>query len=120
MVIEYRTYRTKPGRAGDLVARMQDVLPLLAEFGIDALGACESLVHEGGDHALLVRAFESSRERDRLEEEFYGSEAWRTGPRAGVMELIEDYHTVVLDVSPETVEALRADLARPRPADEGR
>jgi hypothetical protein len=112
MILELRTYRVVPGRAADLVSRMTEVLPLLAAQGIDALGVRESVQHEGGEHLVLVRAFESATERDRLEEAFYGGDAWLNGPRGGVMELIEDYHTVVLDVSPETVESLRADLAR--------
>ena len=111
MILELRTYRASPGRAADLVARMTDVLPLLAAHDIDALGVRESVQHEGGEHLVLVRAFESVAERDRLEEAFYGGDEWQGGPRDGVMELIEDYHTVVLEVSPETVEALRADLA---------
>ncbi len=113
MILELRTYRVTPGRAADLVSRMTEVLPLLTAHDIDALGVHESVQHEGGEHLVLVRAFESVAERDRLEEAFYGGDDWRNGPRDGVLELIEDYHTVVLEVSPETVESLRADLAGP-------
>jgi hypothetical protein len=106
MILEIRTYRAVPGRLDDLVVRMRAVLPMLSEVGIDVVGLEPSLDDDEGEHAVLIRSFASRADRDRLEEEFYGSDAWRSGPRDGVMGLIESYHTVVLDLPDHAVRAL--------------
>jgi hypothetical protein len=112
MILEIRTYRAVPGRLDDLVSRMRDVLPMLSEVGIDVVGLEPSLDDDDGEHAVLIRSFASRADRDRLEEAFYGSDAWRTGPRDGVMELIESYHTVVLERPDDAVRALDDAFAR--------
>ncbi|HVK20737.1 MAG TPA: hypothetical protein VM677_05205 [Actinokineospora sp.] len=107
MILEIRTYKVKPGRLDDLVAVMREVRPMLVEAGIDVVDLGPSLVPDEGDHAYLIRAFTSLSERDRLEEAFYGSDAWRDGPRARVLDPIDSYQTVVLDVREAVVEGLR-------------
>jgi hypothetical protein len=58
-----------------------------------------SLVDEDGhEEAFLVRRFASLDERERLEEAFYGSDAWRSGPRRAIVDPIESYHTIVIEV----------------------
>jgi hypothetical protein len=96
VIVEIRTYRLKPGTAASFKRVMhEEALPLLAKFGLRVLAAGISLAE--GDDAYLIRGFSSLDEREEQENAFYGSDAWRDGPRAAVMACIETYHTVVLD-----------------------
>jgi hypothetical protein len=106
MIVEIRTYRLHPGTATDFVRVMRDEsLPLLASAGIRVLAAGESLVAEDGhEEAYLVRAFDSLADRDRREADFYGSGAWRNGPREAIVTRIVQYHTVVLEVPDRLVD----------------
>jgi hypothetical protein len=47
----------------------------------------------------LIRAFASLEEHGEQEEMFYGSDAWRRGPREAIVALIDSYHTIVIEVS---------------------
>ncbi|MDF8265382.1 NIPSNAP family protein [Luteipulveratus flavus] len=108
MLLEIRTYRLHPGTAEEFVGVMREqAFPLLEQHGIRVVRAERSLTSEDGhDEACLIRAFASAEERHFLETSFYSSEAWRTGPREAILSRIESYHTVVLDVSAEAVDAL--------------
>ena len=107
-ILEIRTYRLRPGTREDFVRVLRDeAVPLLRQFGIRVVDCGPSLVGEdGAEEAYLIRAFASLEERDTQEEAFYGSAAWRDGPRAGVVTPIEAYHTVVLDAPEAAMTAL--------------
>jgi hypothetical protein len=107
MILEIRTYKVLPGRLDEFVAAMASAGELLDRYGIDVVAAGPSLVADDGDHAYLMRTFASIEERDRQEQEFYGSDAWRSGPRQSVLAPIDSYHTVVLEVDAATIDALR-------------
>jgi len=113
MILEIRTYRLKPGSQAEFVRVMRsECFPLMEHFGINVVDGGPSLVAEdGAEEAFLIRAFESLAERDELEEAFYGSEAWREGPREAIMSRIESYHTIVLERSPDAAVALAAKVA---------
>jgi hypothetical protein len=107
MIVEIRTYRVVPGELDDFVAAMNGVRPMLARYGIDVVATGPSMTADDGEHAYLIRAFPSIDERERLEESFYGSAEWRDGPRASILDRIESYHTVVLDLPDAAVAGLR-------------
>lgn len=109
MILEIRTYRLRPGTVDEFVRLMrEEAAPLLARFGIRVVAAGASLVREDGhEEAYLIRAFPSLTVRDEQEAAFYGSEAWRDGPRAAILSCIESYHTVVLETADQSVEVLR-------------
>ncbi|CAN5811403.1 hypothetical protein BH18ACT13_BH18ACT13_03110 [soil metagenome] len=65
---------------------------------------------EDAEHYVLLRSFCSLEEREAQEEAFYEGDEWRSGPREGILELIETYHTVVLHSTPEAVQALAESL----------
>ncbi|MEU1688095.1 hypothetical protein [Micromonospora sp. NPDC005707] len=44
--------------------------------------------------------------RDEQESAFYGSDAWRDGPRDAILSRIESYHTVVLETSDAAADVL--------------
>ncbi len=112
MILEIRTYRLRPGTGTEFVQIMRDhALPLLAAAGIRVVGCGASLgAEDGHEEAYLKRAVEPEAQRDRQEEEFYGSDAWRHGPREAILSRIEHYHTIVVDSSEVTVEALSGSL----------
>jgi hypothetical protein len=109
MILEIRTYRLRPGTRDDFVRVMRDgTLPLLEEFGIQVVDCGTSLVAEDGhDEAYLIRAFPSLEVHRRQEDAFYASDAWLDGPREALLELIESYHTIVLETSEAVVAGLR-------------
>ncbi|MFC7615164.1 hypothetical protein ACFQV2_18260 [Actinokineospora soli] len=55
---------------------------MLAAAGIDVVDLGPSIEHDEGEHAYLLRAFADAEERQAKEDAFYGSAAWREGPRA--------------------------------------
>jgi hypothetical protein len=110
MVLEVRTYRLKPGTADAFVDLMtREALPLLADAGITVLACGLSLDpdEEPQPDAYLIRAFASREDREAQEAGFYGSAAWRDGPRAAVLSHIVSFHTVVLDVADDAAAAFR-------------
>ncbi|ANN16765.1 NIPSNAP family containing protein [Amycolatopsis orientalis] len=109
MILEFRTYRLKPGTSEDFVRVMrEETVPLLRTAGLDVIDYGRSLVAEDGqEEAYLIRAFPSLGEHERLEREFYGSEVWLRGPREAIVSRIESYHTIVIETSEAAVEALR-------------
>ena len=109
MILEIRTYRLKPGTRDAFVALMRgEAVPLLVRRGITVVDCGPSLVDEdGSEEAYLVRAFPSLEARREQEEAFYGSDEWRQGPRETVLAPIESFHTIVMEVSQEAVDALR-------------
>jgi hypothetical protein len=109
VILEIRTYRLKPGTGDEFVRLMrEESVPLLAKFGIRVVDCGASLVAEDGhEEAYLIRAFASLEAHREQEETFYGSAAWRLGPREAIVTRIESYHTIVLEASEETVLALQ-------------
>ncbi|MFB9237702.1 NIPSNAP family protein [Plantactinospora siamensis] len=109
MILEIRTYRLKPGTRDEFVRVMrEESLPLLAAAGIRVVDCGASLVAEdGNEEAYLIRAFPSLAAHREQEDRFYGSDAWRDGPRSAILSRIESYHTVVIEVSEQAVQALQ-------------
>lgn len=105
-VIEIRGYQLVPG-SRDRFHRLisEHSLPLMLEWGFDVVDLGPSL-HDA-DSYFLMRAF---RDMDALEAEqtaFYASPAWRQGPREAIVSLIASDSNVVLEMSPDRIEALR-------------
>jgi hypothetical protein len=109
MLLEIRTYRLKPGTGEEFVRLMRDSsVPLLARYGIRVVACGASQVAEDGhEEAYLIRAFESLDARLDQEEQFYGSDAWRNGPREAIVSRIDSYHTIVFEASEDAVRALQ-------------
>jgi hypothetical protein len=99
VILEVRTYRLTPGSDAEFTRLFRDqALPLLADMGTRVVAFGLSLASdEGRRDAYLIRAFASMEDRERQENQFYGSRAWREGPREAILSVIQDYHTVVLE-----------------------
>lgn len=88
---------------------VEQSIPLLERAGIDVVRFGPSEAREDGhDEYVLIRAFESGDARDEQEAAFYSSAAWVDGPRQEILARIESFHTIVLTVTPDAVDALRA------------
>ena len=108
--IEFRAYNLRRGSGPafhELV--LQESLPLLRKWSIDVVGVGPSL-HDP-DSYFLIRAYDSPEQRQRSQDEFYGSADWRQGPREAIIALIDSDTSVVVELSDEAVAALRASFA---------
>ena len=107
-VLEIRTYRIRDGERDEFARRMTAAVPLLERHGIDVVGQGPSI--EDAEHYVLLRSFASLDELAEQEEAFYNGDEWRSGPREGILELIEAYHTVVVRSTHEAMHVLAESL----------
>lgn len=108
--IEIRSYKLHAG-AGAAFERVfrERAEPMVRAYGVDVVGFGKS-AHEDNAYRL-IRAFDSLAHLTQSEDEFYSSDAWRSGPREELLSHIESYQDTVLELSAEAVEALRKNLA---------
>ena len=106
-MVEIRSYNLKAGtRDGFHRLFEHDALPLLERFEVDVVAYGPSL-HDA-DSYFLIRSFGSVEDRQRSEDAFYGSDAWKQGPREAILACIDSYTTVVIQVDDVTLRGLRA------------
>ena len=106
VTLDFRSYALKPGRAAEFDALMRTrALPLLHRWGFDVVAMGLSI--DGDDRAYLVRAYRDLTHREVSEDIFYGSTDWLDGPREAILDCIEDYSSVVLELPAGRVDALR-------------
>lgn len=105
-LIEVRSYKLKSGEAVAFHrAVVEQAIPMLQQWGTDVVAYGPS-AHEP-DTYFLVRSYESLADLNSRQEAFYGSEAWRAGPREAVLGKIESYLNTVLWLSEAAIESLR-------------
>lgn len=104
-VLDLRTYKLVPG-GGEEFDRIfrERALPMLHRFGIAVIGYGPST--DDGDLYYLMRAFPSAARREEQLDTFYGSDEWRDDHRDAVLALIETYHTVAIQLTPDFVGGL--------------
>ena len=105
-IVEIRCLSLKPGTREEFHRRyVGRALPLLLEWKFDVVAYGRSLHDDDTYH--VIRAFASLEERQSMEDAYYGSAEWREGPREAMMELIDRYADVVIEMDATTLEALR-------------
>ena len=105
-LIEIRSYKLKHGAVAAFHHAMKtSVAPLLREWSTDVVTFGPS-PHEA-DAYFLVRSYADLDDLRHRQEAFYGSDAWRNGPRESIVSRIESYLNTVLWLSPESIEDLR-------------
>lgn len=110
-VLEVRSYNLRPGtRAEFHRVVVQEAIPLLARWNVDVVGYGPS-PHDA-DSYYLMRHFRSIDDRQRSEDDFYGSEAWINGPRERILGMIESYTTIVLFLDDQAIDGVRAASGR--------
>lgn len=105
-LIEIRSYKLKPNALAEfdrLIAATS--VPMLREAGTDVV-ACGASAHEA-DTYFLIRAYADLADLNARQDAFYGSDAWRKGPREAVLACIDHFLNTVVWLSPEGVEDLR-------------
>jgi hypothetical protein len=106
VIIDFRSYTLKPGRTAEFDRLMRtQAVPMLIRWGFDVVA--QGLSADGDDRAYLVRAYRDLTHREVSEDIFYGSTEWLDGPREAILDCIADYSSVVLEVPPGAVDALR-------------
>jgi len=108
--VEIRSYKLHAGR-GPAFERIfhERAGPMVRAYGMDVVAFGKS-AHDDNSY-YLIRAFDSLAHLTQSEDDFYGSEAWRSGPREELLSHIESYQDTVLQLSADAIEALRHDLA---------
>jgi quinol monooxygenase YgiN len=104
-LVEIRTYKLKPGAAQRFVAAFQDALPLVRASGMDVVAFGRS----DHDHEsfYLIRAYADRAQLEAQQNAFYSSDVWRSGPRAPLLDCLEDYLNTLLWMSEQSVEDVR-------------
>ncbi|MGH2384964.1 MAG: NIPSNAP family protein, partial [Candidatus Limnocylindria bacterium] len=86
--MEIRVYNLKQGAGAEFHRLVTErSLPLLHRAGVDVV-ACGPSLHDENAYYLL-RAYASLDDLRRSEEAFYGSDAWRRGPRRLILDCID-------------------------------
>ncbi|OMQ27070.1 hypothetical protein [Serratia oryzae] len=94
-VVEILQYRLKAGSGERFHTIMQEhSVPLHNQAGLVVLEYGLSL--HASDAYYLMRLFDGVDEMEQVLHHFYHSSAWRAGPRAEIVALIEESHRVVL------------------------
>jgi hypothetical protein len=96
MIIEMRTYKTKPGRREEfLEIFMARSLPAHQRIGMKILGPFLSV--EDPDVFFFMRGFPELATREPMKAQFYEGELWKTELEALLLPLIEKYEVVVVE-----------------------
>lgn len=107
-LVEIRSYRLKPGARGMFHRLMSDIsVPMLRHWHTDVV--CHGASAHDEVSYYLIRAYASLDDRQRRQDEFYGSAQWREGPRQAILDLIEDYTSVVIPLQDQTIDGLRTE-----------
>jgi hypothetical protein len=105
-IIEIRGYNLKPGMQETLDRLVRETTrPMLELHGTDVVAARASPGDENSYY--LIRAYRDIAERDRSQAAFYGSAAWRNGPREAVLACIDSHTSVVIEADEATIDGLR-------------
>ena len=103
-MIEILTLNLKPGiRDKFHQLYLAESLPLQKKWKIEVVAYGPSRHDENSYY--VIRSFKSLEDRQKTEDAFYNSDDWRKGPRTAMLDLIENYATIV--ISAETFKEWR-------------
>jgi len=96
MIIEMRTYKTKPGKRSEFleIFRSQSI-PAHAEIGMKILGPFLSV--EDADTFFFMRGFPDLSSREPMSAKFYEGELWKGELENIVMPMLDKYEVVVVE-----------------------
>jgi hypothetical protein len=96
VIIEMRTYKTKPGcRSQFLDVFRSKSLPAHAEIGMKILGPFLSI--EDPDTFFFMRGFPDLSSREPMKAKFYEGELWKRELEQQLMPLLDKYEVVLVD-----------------------
>ena len=96
MIIEMRTYKTKPGlRSRFLEIFRSKSIPAHAEIGMKILGPFLSV--EDADTFVFMRGFPDLASRQPMKAQFYEGELWKRELESVLLPMLEKYEVVVVE-----------------------
>ena len=96
MIIEMRTYKTKPGmRSRFLEIFRSKSIPAHAEIGMKILGPLLSA--EDADTFFFMRGFPDLASREPMKAQFYEGELWKRELESVLLPMLEKYAVVVVE-----------------------
>ena len=98
MIVEMRTYKTKPGmRSRFLEVFRSDSIPAHTEIGMKILGPFLSV--EDPDTFFFMRGFPDLASREPMKAKFYDGELWKSKLENILMPMIEKYDVILVEDS---------------------
>jgi len=102
MIIEMRTYKTKPGcRSQFLEIFRRKSIPAHAEIGMKILGPFLSV--EDAETFFFMRGFPDLQSREPMKAKFYEGELWKSELENILMPMLEKYEVVLVEDEEEMV-----------------
>jgi heme-degrading monooxygenase HmoA len=96
MIVEMRTYKTKPGKRAEFIEMFRNKsIPAHAEIGMKILGPWLSVEDE--DTFFFMRGFPDLASREPMKAKFYESELWTRELEHVLMPMLEKYDVVLVD-----------------------
>jgi hypothetical protein len=96
MIIEMRTYKTKPGlRSRFLEIFRSKSIPAHAEIGMKILGPFLSV--EDANTLFFMRGFPDLASREPMKAQFYEGELWKRELESVLLPMLEKYEVVVVE-----------------------
>jgi hypothetical protein len=96
VIIEMRTYKTKPGcRARFIDIFQRKSIPAHTEIGMKILGPFLSIEDE--DTFFFMRGFPDLASREPMKAKFYEGELWKSELENALMPMLEKYEVVLVD-----------------------
>jgi hypothetical protein len=103
MIIEMRTYKTKPGRRSQFLEIFRTKsIPAHAKIGMKILGPFPSV--EDPDTFFFMRGFPDLPSRDPMKARFYEGELWKGELENVLMPMLEKYEVVVVEDADDLVQ----------------
>ena len=95
-ILEIRSYQLKLGTGKYFHQLMcEQSLPLLDAACVSVVLAQPSL--HSPDHYILIRRYENLAHRQSSQDAFYGSDAWRQGPRDAIIACITSFTDIIVE-----------------------
>ncbi len=96
MIVEMRTYQTKPGMRERFLRLFEQLsIPEHQRLGMAIAGPFRSV--DDGDVFFFMRGFPSIASRDDLKRDFYGGKLWTEQLEKALMPMLERYDVLVVD-----------------------
>jgi hypothetical protein len=96
MIIEMRTYKTKPGRRSQFLEIFRSKsIPAHREIGMKVMGPFLSV--EDPDTFFWMRGFPDIASRDPMKAKFYEGELWKRELENVLLPMLEKYEVVLVE-----------------------
>jgi len=96
MIIEMRTYKTKPGQREAFLALFRaKSMPAHREIGMKIIGPFPSL--EDADTFFFMRGFPDLASREPMRDRFYQGELWKRELEHTLLPMLEKYDVVLVE-----------------------